>query len=128
MTKHIRRTRADYTMIFKLSVVDQVEKGELTYKQAQKLYGIQGRTTVLTWLRKYSKHGWNSLAAQQRKRLMSGPQLPLSPEQKIKELETQLAYMTEKNEFLQAVIHVIEHDFGLPVTKKPQNKSSQKKE
>ena len=128
MTKRIRRTRADYTMTFKLSVVDQVEKGELTYKQAQKLYGIQGRTTVLVWLRKYSKHGWNSLAAQQRKRLMTGPQLPLTPEQKIKELETQLAYMTEKAEFLQEVVNVIEHDFGLPVPKKPQSRSSPKKE
>ncbi len=27
-----KRTQRDYTMAFKLAVVDQVEKGELTYK------------------------------------------------------------------------------------------------
>ncbi len=42
-----KRTQRDYNMGFKLAVVDQVEKGELTYKQAQDRYGIQGRSTVL---------------------------------------------------------------------------------
>ncbi len=42
--QRVRRTRRDYTMAFKLSVVAQVEKGEMTYKQAQAFYGIQGRS------------------------------------------------------------------------------------
>lgn len=29
-----KRTQRDYTLAFKLAIVDQVEKGELTYKQA----------------------------------------------------------------------------------------------
>lgn len=36
-----RRSQRDYTLAFKLSVVDQVEKGELSYKEAQRRYGIQ---------------------------------------------------------------------------------------
>lgn len=44
----IKRTQRDYTLAFKLSVIEQVEHGELTYKEAQKRYGIQGRSTVLT--------------------------------------------------------------------------------
>ncbi len=47
----VKRSQRDYNLGFKLAVVEQVEKGELTYKQAQKLYGIQGRSTVLVWLR-----------------------------------------------------------------------------
>lgn len=35
-----KRTQRDYSLAFKLAVVDQVEKGELTYKQAQYRYGI----------------------------------------------------------------------------------------
>ena len=31
-----RRSQRDYSLAFKLSVVEQVEKGELTYKQAQR--------------------------------------------------------------------------------------------
>lgn len=30
-----KRTQRDYSLAFKLSVVEQVEKGELSYKQAQ---------------------------------------------------------------------------------------------
>lgn len=40
-----RRSQRDYTRTFKLSVVDQVEKGELSYKEAQERYGIQGKAT-----------------------------------------------------------------------------------
>jgi len=46
MDTGIKRTQRDYTMAFKLAVVEQVEKGEMTYKQAQARYGIQGRTSV----------------------------------------------------------------------------------
>ncbi|MGI2102510.1 IS3 family transposase, partial [Shewanella oncorhynchi] len=42
MTSTIKRTQRDYSLAFKLAVVDQVEKGELTYKQAQDKYGIPG--------------------------------------------------------------------------------------
>ncbi|MFZ8201659.1 hypothetical protein [Alteromonas portus] len=40
MKSNSKRTQRDYSLAFKLSVVDQVEKGEFTYKQAQDHYGI----------------------------------------------------------------------------------------
>ncbi|EOT1929470.1 hypothetical protein ACNHUP_004565 [Serratia marcescens] len=36
-----KRTQRDYPLSFKIAVVEQVEKGEMTYKQAQLRYGIQ---------------------------------------------------------------------------------------
>lgn len=57
-TPRRKRTQRDYTLAFKLSVVERVEKGEMTYKQAQKHYGIQGRSTVLAWLRKHGQQNW----------------------------------------------------------------------
>lgn len=54
-----KRTQRDYNLGFKLAVISQVEKGDMTYKQAQKLYGIQGRSTVLVWLRKHGNLDWN---------------------------------------------------------------------
>ena len=54
-----RRTQRDYSLAFKLAVVSQVEKGEMTYKQAQERYGIQGRSTVLVWLRKHGQLDWS---------------------------------------------------------------------
>ncbi|MEE2030434.1 hypothetical protein DIKCMJMK_04347 [Shewanella oneidensis] len=47
MTSIIKRTQRDYSLAFKLAVVDQVEKGELTYKQAQDKYGIY-RVSLVT--------------------------------------------------------------------------------
>jgi transposase len=55
-----KRTQKDYSLPFKMQVVDEVEKGLLTYRDAQKKYGIQGRSTVLTWLRKYGKLDWQN--------------------------------------------------------------------
>lgn len=78
-----KRTQGDYTMGFKLSVVETVEKGQLTYKQAQKRYGIQGRSTVLAWLRKHGKLDWTSSGG----RVMNHQE---TPEQTIKRLEREL--------------------------------------
>jgi len=54
-----KRTQRDYNLGFKLAVISQVEKGEMTYKKAQKAYGIQGRSTVLVWLRKHGTLDWS---------------------------------------------------------------------
>ena len=43
---YVKRTQRDYTLGFKLQVVAAVERGDMTYKQAQDIYGIQGRSTV----------------------------------------------------------------------------------
>ncbi|EGT0627732.1 TPA: IS3 family transposase [Citrobacter freundii] len=47
MLTEFKRTQRDYPLSFKIAVVEQVEKGEMTYKQAQQRYGIQGRSTYL---------------------------------------------------------------------------------
>jgi len=54
-----KRTQCDYTLEFKLLVVSLVEQGEFTCKQSQMHYGIQGKSTVLVWLRKYGQLDWS---------------------------------------------------------------------
>ena len=49
--KRVKHTQWDYSSCFKLFVVAQIEKGDMTYKQAQQHYGTQGRNTVLVWTR-----------------------------------------------------------------------------
>ena len=92
METGIKRTQQDYTLAFKLAVVEQVEKGELTYKQAQDRYGIQGRSTVLVWLRKHGRQNWGPMAHYGRMNdaSQSTSGQTLTPEQRIKELEVQL--------------------------------------
>lgn len=122
MQSRIKRTQRDYTLAFKLAVVDQVEKGELTYKQAQSRYGIQGRSTVLVWLRKHGRLGWGVGATSSAMPIDKTPQ-PLTPEQRIKQLETQLKDSQQKAQLFEAVIDVLRRDYGVRVVKKPLGKS-----
>ena len=51
---------------------------------------------------------------------------PLTPEQKIKALEVQLAQAQERAKFFEAVVDVLKKDYGVRVVKKPVGKSSRK--
>lgn len=82
-TRPQKRNQRDYSMGFKLSVISQVEKGDLTYKQAQDRYGIQGRSTVLCWLRKHGNLDWSKPSLH----FMSSPKSKETPAQQIKRLE-----------------------------------------
>lgn len=131
MNSSVKRTQRDYTLAFKLSVVDQVEKGELTYKQAQQRYGIQGRSTVLVWMRKHGRQSWGLASSRlpmpiPSKNFSSSPSAPLTPEQKIKALEVQLRQANEKAQLFEAVLDVLRKDYGVRVVKKPLGKSSRK--
>lgn len=123
MNPRIKRTQRDYTLAFKLSVVEQVEKGELSYKQAQDRYGIQGRSTVLVWLRKHGRQDWRDGAS-----LIPMPTQPKppTPEQQIKALQVQLQEANEKARLFEAMLDVLKQDYGVRVVKKPLGKSSRK--
>ena len=125
MDRGIKRTQRDYTMAFKLAVVEQVEKGELTYKQAQAKYGIQGQSTVLKWLRKHGRQGWGRAASSAAMPIDKDP-TTLTPEQQIKALQVQLKQAEQKAKFFEAVVDVLKKDYGVRVVKKPSRKSSRK--
>ena len=109
-TTRRRRSQRDYTLAFKLAVVEQVEKGEMTYKQAQQRYGIQGRSTVLVWLRKHGRLDWSA------ETLMS--QSTETPEQKIKRLEKELEDERVRNLILNEMIDDIDRHHGTTLRKK----------
>jgi transposase-like protein len=83
----VKRTQRDYSLGFKLQVVAVVKQGDMTYKQAPKIYGIQGRSTVLTWLRKHGKMDWTQPV---RLTMPKSPKAKESPAQQIKRLEQEL--------------------------------------
>ena len=47
-----------------------------------------------------------------------------TPEQRIKELEQQLALMSQKAQFFEAVVDVLKHDYGVSIEKQRPGKSS----
>ena len=117
-SKRVKRTQRDYTLGFKLAVVDSVEKGDMTYKQAQAIYGIQGRSTVLVWLRRYGKLDWTYPP--------KSPQMKPkeTPAQTIKRLERELADAKAHNLILSKVVEVFENDYGAKARKKSPTVSS----
>ena len=99
-------------MSFKLAVISQVEKGELTCKQTQKVYGIQGRSTVLTWLRKHGTFDWHNPQTAMR------PESKETPAQKIKRLQGELSDERLKNKILNTMIDIPDQQYGTAIRKK----------
>lgn len=116
--KKVKRTQKDYNLGFKLAVVSQVEKGEMTYKQAQKAYGIQGRSTVLVWLRKHGTLDWSQ------PRRVAMPKSKETPAQKIKRLERELSDEKLRNEILNKMIDLSDQQYGTAIRKKFSPKQS----
>ena len=113
-----KRTQRDYNIGFKLAVVSQVEKGEMTYRQAQNAYGIQGRSTVLKWLRKHGTLDWYN------PQTAMGPKSKETPAQKIKRLERELSDERLKNEVLNMAIDISDSKHGTSIRKKVLPKQS----
>jgi len=111
--KRVRRSQRDYGMAFKLAVVGQVEKGELTYKEAQRRYGIQGRSTVLNWLRKHGSLDWSRPEVQG----MSSKEKE-TPQQQIRRLQRELSDERLKNEILNEMVDVMDREYGAGLRKK----------
>lgn len=61
----------------RLSLVRQIERGELSITVARKLRGIQSHSAVLNWLRKFGNLNWE---------YQNPSNMPKSLEQKIMEL------------------------------------------
>lgn len=110
-----KRTQRDYTMGFKLQVVATVEQGDMTYKQAQQIYGIQGRSTVLTWLRKHGKMDWSQPV---RLTMPKIPKAKETPAQIIKRLERELEDERVRNLLLNEVVDILDAEHGGGLRKK----------
>lgn len=108
-TGHFKKTQKDYSLAFKLQVVDEVEKGRLTYKQAQVKYGIQGRSTVLSWLRKHGTLDWKSKMPMKKK---------APPKTYISQLEARIKRLEEEKEILNRAIDLADGMFKTDIRKK----------
>ncbi|PTX64100.1 transposase-like protein [Kordia periserrulae] len=121
-TNYIKRTQKDYSLSFKLQVVQEIEQGELTRSQAALKYGIQAKSTIRTWLQKYGNFDWQNQTSQA---------MPKTPEQKILELEEKikllekqkaraehLAERADKKAILfDMMIDLAEKEFNIPIRK-----------
>ena len=106
---YCKRTQRDYSLAFKLQVVDEVEKGFLTWKQSQKKYGIQGRSTVLVWLRKHGTLDWSSKKPMKKK---------APPKTYISQLEAKIKRLETEKEILNRAIDIADEMLSTDIRKK----------
>lgn len=121
-TTYLKRTQKDYSLSFKLSVVSEIERGEISVTATKKKYGIQGDRTVTNWLKKYGNFDWENQTPSNMPK--SKDQKILELEQKIKLLEKQKAFLEKQAEnadkkaiFFDLMIDMAEKEFHIPIRK-----------
>ena len=96
-TNYVKRTQRDYPLSLKLQIVQEIERGELSTKAAQRKYSIQARSTLVNWLRKYGNFDWEN---------QTPSNMPKSPEQKIMELEAKVKLLEKQKALLEQQAHI----------------------
>lgn len=95
--RYIKRTQKDYSMSFKLQIVQEIERGHLTVTEATKRYEIQCRKTVVNWLKKFGNFDWDN---------QTPSNMPKSPDHKIMELEAKVKLLEKQKALLERQAYV----------------------
>ncbi|RZJ42185.1 MAG: transposase [Chryseobacterium sp.] len=96
-TLYIKRTQRDYSLSLKLQIVKEIESGEQSTHSACRKYGIQARSTVMSWLRKYGTFDWEN---------QTPSNMAKTPEQRIMELEAEVNVLKKQKTFLEKQAYV----------------------
>ena len=122
-----KRTQKDYSLSLKNQIVQEIEQGLLTPMQATNKYGIQARSTIRTWLKKYGNFDYEYTIHQGMSK--TPEQRILELEQQVKLLEKQknraeyLADRADKKAILfDMMIDYAEKEFNIPIRKKQEPK------
>ena len=111
-----RKVSIRYSTAFKLKVVEQIERGELTISEARRVYDIGGGQTIQKWL---TKHGKSHLLSRVVRIEMKDEKDRIKQlEAEKKKLESALAQAHVKNLFLEEVISLANEEYGIDIKKK----------
>lgn len=129
-----KRTQKDYSMSFKLQVVQEIERGELSAREARLKYGVQGDSTVVNWLRKYGNFDWEhqtplNMPKSQEQKLMELEQRVKLLEKQKSQLEKQVEQADKKAIIFDMMIDLAEKEYNIPIRKNslPEQSTSTKK-
>lgn len=118
-----KRTQRDYSYSFKLQVVGEIERGEISRVGAMRKYGIQAGSTIRSWLEKFGN--FDRRYQLEMKKEKSPEQRIMELEQRIKLLEKQkkgleneLEQTDKKAIFFDMMIDIAEEEFKIPIRKK----------
>ena len=120
--KYVKRTQRDYSMPFKLAVVQEVERTGIGVCAVARKYGIQSETTVTSWLRKYGNFDVVNKTSKPMEK--SKDQNLMELEERVKMLERQnirlqheLEMKDHKVAFFDMMIDMAEKEFNIDIRK-----------
>jgi len=99
-------TYQGYSWGLKITIVEQVENGQISINQAAKKYGVS-RAAIQKWMKRFSN-------LDKKLRYMGGR----SPKQEIKELRKKIANLETERDILESAIDIVEEEYGVDVRKK----------
>ena len=133
-TNYVKRTQKDYSLSMKLQIVSEIERGLQSVTGVQRMYGVQARSTVVRWLRKYGNFDWEN---------QTPSNMPKTPEQKIMELEAKVKLLEKQKKHLEKqvnhsdkksiifdmMIDIAEKEYNIPIRKNfsPEQSNDSKK-
>lgn len=103
-----------YPEKLKIKVVKEIEHGLISKEYARRKYGIRGKTTVLSWCRKYGRKEYAYMDKQNKRKFQSID----DKDKRIAELEAQLVQKQLAVDALEALIEVANEMYGTDLKKK----------
>lgn len=118
-TSKIESTPQIYSEAFKRQVVSEFERGLYTKAELRRRYNILGNSCIPRWLKKYGKFTYDD-------KITFGRPMKDLQQQRIKELEAQLAKKEEKLKVFKRFIEIAERELKIDIVKKSGSKQSKK--
>lgn len=120
--KYVKRTQKDYSMSFKLSVVQEYESGKASLCYLQRKYGIQGNQTVKRWIEKYGNFDISNKTLRPMEKSKDQELLELRQKVRLLErrnarLEKELEQKDMKAEFFDMMIDIAEKEYDIDIRK-----------
>ena len=121
-TKYVKRTQKDYSMSFKLSVVQEYESTKISLEALKRKYGIQGDSTIRRWIEKYGNFdtrnkSYNHMEKSKYQELFELQQKIKLLERKNARLEKELELKDMKAEFFDMMIDIAEKEYNINIRK-----------
>ena len=121
-TKYVRRTQKDYSMSFKLSVVQEYETSQISKEALKRKYGIQGDSTIRRWIDKYGNFDISNKPDKPMEKSKDQELLELRQKVKLLErknarLEKELEQKDMKAEFFDMMIDIAEKEYHIDIRK-----------
>ncbi|MFH0733324.1 MAG: hypothetical protein V1773_00655 [bacterium] len=113
-----------YPNAFKRKIVQEVLEGKFTKAEAQRLYGIGGKSAILTWMRKFNLV--TNYSSPSKPNIAESPmpeiESDISKDQRIRELKKALEIEKNKSMLFEKIIEIAEDQYGIPIRKKSEAK------